>query len=896
LERAAELMQKWGRGSLGKCSPDSYGRFNRIAQKPELCRDAEQLRGALLDFIADFANWDNAGDSDYLDTARELIKAANEDGGRPLVVDPFAGGGAIPLEALRCGADAFASDLNPLPVLLNRFLLEWVPRYGEELVTEFVRWGQILEERLGPRVVGFYAREDGPGDAVGYLWARTVVCEGPGCGVTVPLIRSLCLAQRGAASVNIALTASGDGKAVDVELTRGRAATGGTVRRGAVTCPCCGYTTPVGGVRKQLADRFGGSDDSRLLAVVCRTSNEKLYRLPTKADLDAVARAVNATDREAMLPPVELPLMSGVFNVPLYGIVRWDLLFSARQLLVAHMIGEEIDRCVEEFSKQHDADFALALKVALFFARDKYLDFRTTLCGWISKGEKIGHTYGRQALGMIFDWCEGTPIGNMSGSWARCCDYLAKVVRHTAASHLAGGHAQLADAQKHPLPDDSVDAVITDPPYYNAVPYADLSDFFHVWLHRDLKGDLPELFEKPSSPKKDELCEMSGWDSKRYPEKDGAFYERGMEQALGEARRVCRPGGIGTVVFAHKTTEGWETLLSALLRAGWIVTASWPIDTERSGRLRAMNSAALGSSVHLVCRPREDEDGRVVERVGDWRDVLSELPGRIQNWLPRLAAEGVVGADAIFACLGPALEIFSRYSSVEKTSGERVELRDYLEQVWAEVARQALNMIFEGADTAGLEEDARLTAMWLWTLRTDAEADVEAGEKAERTVGYSLEYDAARKIAQGLGCHLENLSHLVEFKGEKATLLSAAARARYLFGKEDVNVPRKRRKKADQGDLFAELELPSDEEIGQRQAELDRPTAGKTTLDQLHQAMILFGANRGQALKRFLVDDGVGANPQLWSLAQSLSALYPPQYEEKRWVDGVLARKKGLGF
>lgn len=330
-----------------------------------------------------------------------------------------------------------------------------------------------------------------------------------------------------------------------------------------------------------------------------------------------------------------------------------------------------------------------------------------------------------------------------------------------------------------------------------------------------------------------------------------------------------------------------------------MVTASWPIDTERAARMRAKDSAALGSSVHITVRPREDEDGNVIERIGDWRDVLSELPGRIAAWLPRLASEGVVGADAIFACLGPALEIFSRYSSVEKASGEVVPLREYLEQVWAEVARQALNMIFEGADASNFEEDARLTAMWLWTLRTDANGNGEDDEKTTSLPGYTLEYDAARKIAQGLGCHLENLTHLVEVKGDKSMLLSAESRARYLFGKEDARATTKRRKKKTgpvQQDLFSLLGVPDEEETAAERAELERPPAGKTALDQLHQAMLLFTAGRGAALKRFLVDDGIGANPQFWTLAQALSALYPSHTNEKRWVDGVLARKKGLGF
>jgi len=282
--------------------------------------------------------------------------------------------------------------------------------------------------------------------------------------------------------------------------------------------------------------------------------------------------------------------------------------------------------------------------------------------------------------------------------------------------------------------------------------------------------------------------------------------------------------------------------------------------------------------------------------------------------MPRLAKEGVVGADAIFACLGPALEICSRYSRVEKASGERVELREYLEQVWAAVAREALSMIFEDADATGLEEDARLTAMWLWTLSTGAnggngassaaaddegdaagEDDEEEGtSKAKPSAGFSLEFDAARKIAQGLGAHLEDLGRVVEIKGDQARLLSVAERTRHLFGKDQAQrAPARRAKKGQQLTLFEELEA-AEKDAGW--GDVGLPPAGESTLDRVHQAMVLFAAGRGEALKRFLVEEGVGRDTRFWKLAQSLSALYPAGTDEKRWVDGVLARKKGLGF
>lgn len=379
-----------------------------------------------------------------------------------------------------------------------------------------------------------------------------------------------------------------------------------------------------------------------------------------------------------------------------------------------------------------------------------------------------------------------------------------------------------------------------------------------------------------------------------------------MKEACQEARRIARPGSLGVWVFANKETQARESMLAALVESGWIITASWPIDTEMESRLRARNSAALASSVHIVCQPREDEDENAKDGdIGDWREVLAELRQRIHEWLPRLANEGIVGADAIFACLGPALEAYSRHSAVEKVSGERVTLREYLEHVWTAVSHEALSMIFAGADTEGLEPDGRLTAIWLWTVigstvdspSTNVESsnvpeNDEASEPA-RVSGFVLEFDAARKIAQGLGARLDELTHPVEVRGDKARLLPIAERAAHLFGKVEGVPSAKKVAKKKQIALFAEIE---EEAETQGWGEVGAPRTGTTTLDRVHQSMLFFAAGRGDALKRFLVEDGVGKQTAFWKLAQALSALYPLGTDEKRWVDGVLARKKGLGF
>ncbi|MBE3063479.1 MAG: DUF1156 domain-containing protein [Spirochaetes bacterium] len=591
------------------------------------------------------------------------------------------------------------------------------------------------------------------------------------------------------------------------------------------------------------------------------------------------------------------------FRVRKYGMSCWGHLFNSRQVLALSTYAR---LCRQYSGRVTDRDFASAVNACLALIVDRLADLNAAMCVWQLNTPNTAHVFGRWALQMNWDYGEVNPLAGAGGSPESAIRRMARCIADLASAKMRPGHVELGSADKHPLPDDAAAAFITDPPYYDAVPYSDLLDFFYVWLKRSLGDQFHFLVDSELGPKDDECIvdEVKG--------KDKAYYEATMQRAMAEGRRVLAPTGVGIVVFAHKSTAGWEAQLAAMVDAGWTMTGSWPIDTEMGSRLRAKGSAALASSVHLVCRPREKPDGSLRdEEVGDWRDVLAELPKRIHEWLPRLAEEGVVGADAIFACLGPALEIFSRYSRVEKASGEQVSLREYLEQVWAAVAKEALAVIFTGGDATGFEEDARLTAMWLWTLKAgngaaeaeageDEESDDEgesAGGKKAKGGGYSLEYDAARKIAQGLGAHLEKLAGVVEVRGDTARLLSVAERTRALFGKDQAGAPAAKRKKKDTQmklGFAAEVEAAEAADGGWGEKSVSRP--GVTALDRLHQAMILFAAGRSEALRRFLVDDGIGREQRFWRLAQALSALYPASTDEKRWVDGILARKKGLGF
>ena len=295
-------------------------------------------------------------------------------------------------------------------------------------------------------------------------------------------------------------------------------------------------------------------------------------------------------------------------------------------------------------------------------------------------------------------------------------EWVADVMGASPISRV--GQVESASATSSPLPDSSCAVWFTDPPYYDSVPYSYISDFFFVWLKRILGPSDPAVFGQTLSPKDEEIVAYltEGGDAKDAYRR----YEERMAIAFAEGRRVLDDAGIGCVVFAHKTTEGWEALLSGLIQGGWTITGSWPVATEMGARLRARDSATLSTSVHLVCRPRPDDAG-----IGDWADVLRELPSRVGDWMERLQGEGVRGADLVFACIGPALEIFSRYSRVESADGRKVELAEYLEKVWEVVGRSALAQVLGTADAmarngaaGAVEEDARLTALFLWTLQS----------------------------------------------------------------------------------------------------------------------------------------------------------------------------------
>jgi DNA protecting protein DprA len=915
-------------------STESHGRWDAIAAGT-LTLDASRpvdmpiLRLALLDFIADFANWDNSTVPAYLETSRSLTQSAHEalggaHGTRPLVVDPFAGGGSIPLEALRVGADAFASDLNPVPVLLNKIVLEYKPKYGERLVQEIRKWGAWVKSEAEKQLAAFHPNDADGAVPVAYLWARTTKCEGPGCGAIVPLIRNMQLTRDG--KFWHFTVDDTDGLSVSVSVESGkRAVHRPTVAGGSVTCPreSCGYTTPAKAVRAQLVAKHGGANDAKLLAVYVERNGQRLFRNPTESDNAANILARTAVLHEDLPQDTINPIRPykntrGLSAVTRIGITRFCDLYTARQALAIRTVQRILLR-LPQFSD--DAELRSAVLAILNCAVSRFIFQNCSLSRWNAARSTIEGAFGKQALQVVWDFAEINPLSDGPANWNGAIEWIRKVLEaNSCLTH--SGTVVRGRAQDQLLPADAADALITDPPYFAAIPYGDLSNVFLVWEREFFRNAFPDLYDPGLVRQGDEIVVTNANVDAQGNPKTPEFYRREMIKALVAARVALKPGGIGVVVFAESRTDSWEVMLGAVIEAGWLICGSWPIDTELQTRTQASGSASLQSSVHIICRPREDASGAEAQTVGEWRDVLGELPPRIHEWMPRLAAEGVFGADAIFACLGPALEIFSRYCRVEKSNGEQATLGEYLEQVWAAVSTEALSLIFNDADAAGLEPDARLTAMWLWTIGgggtngngaksspiaadTNSDEDVGSdddeessgsGGKGKAVGGFALEYDAARKIAQGLGVHLEQCESLVEIKGDKARLLAVAERTPYLFGKgsQATSSGAGRKKKVQQKSLFANLDEAEAAEAGW--TELKGPPPGTTVLDRVHQTMILFAANRGELLKRFLVEDGIGRDARFWKLADNLNKLYPPGTDERRWIESVLARKKGLGL
>ncbi|PZS33234.1 MAG: DNA methylase, partial [Pseudonocardiales bacterium] len=682
---------------------------------PDPVDDGERKR--LLSLIADAAPFEQSKrGGDALRT--ELTNAWPD--GPPKVLDCFAGGGAIPLEAARLGCEVHALDINPVAHLIQLATLDYPMRYrgddsGLGLMDDFDQWADWIAKRAEVELAPCFPRP-GRGRPAIYFWCRTMRCPDAACGREIPLLKSRKLADSGRRIVRIDLGVSGD--AITIKVAAGEPSDGsdwsqGTMKASSVTCPACGTTAPAKDVRT-YAKRVGLG--ARLYAVMDVAGSERTYRDPASEELQAAentAAAVNAlpeTDDGTSAVPDERMVTSQYRRYAnlVYGIDSWRGLFNQRQLLVLGTLSQLVREASHQMlSEGMDPGRARAVSTYLAFAVDKIADYNSSFCTWAPGGEFIRDTFPQQSIRMAWDYTEVDPFAGVSGSWEGSVDWIRRVLRHLCNVDAPSATVRRGNAQALDYPAGFFDAVIVDPPYYDAFQYGDLSDFFYVWLKRSIGHLYPDIFVTPLTPKQAEIIENRA-DKKSAEYISHDEFEARLQRALNEIARVVKADGLVALVFAHTDVEAWERLLRALRAAGLVVTTSWPMRSERESRPTAQVSAVLGSSVVLVCR-RAVSTGE-----GFYDDVVRELEARIADRLATFEEMQLVGADYFISAIGPAFEVFAKYARVVRLSGEEVDVDELMVLARQTVAHHAIRRLLGGENISALDSRSLMYLTWRW--------------------------------------------------------------------------------------------------------------------------------------------------------------------------------------
>ena len=671
-------------------------------------------RERLFDLITRMVDWDNLNDERLFDAVRAEIQRSTN-GNPPAILDPFAGGGTIPLEAQRLGLEAHASDLNPVAVLINKALIEIPPKFAGRppvfpdaaaqtigawpkasgLAEDVRRYGRWMRDEAELRLGHLYPKatvEDGSqATVVAWIWARTVNCPNPACGIEMPLLRSWWLSKKkGKEAYIVPIVADGQ-----VSFSIGRdpkvapnAANDGTVGRTGAKCIACEAAVDLAYVRQEgQAGRIG----STLMATVAEGKRARAY-----VAADELQRTSADVPIPANLPNGTLPAKALSFRVQAYGMTQHTDLFTHRQLtaltVFSDLVGEARERVLHdalasglpqgdsfEQGGTNASAYADAVATYLAFVLSKLADRGSSLVTWFIGRESTRNTFARQALPMAWDFVEPNFLATGTGSFTGSLEWTASAI-DTPGGSAPTPHVEQADASTRSYQQVLIS---TDPPYYDNIGYSDLSDFFYVWLRRTLRSVHPDLLSTMLVPKMEELVA----NPYRHGGKDGArdFFEHGFEDVFTRARASASHEYPITVYYAFKQSEsdaqgeastGWETILASMVRAGWSITATWPMRSELSNRMVASGTNALASSIVLALRPRPI-DAPIIDR----RGFLAELKSALPNALRELQQGAIAPVDLAQAAIGPGMAIFSRYSRVIDPMGGDLGVREALRQI-----------------------------------------------------------------------------------------------------------------------------------------------------------------------------------------------------------------------
>jgi adenine-specific DNA methylase len=834
---------------IGKWSPEALafetGKSTKEPKPAELLDDRSLVKWETSDP-------DNPQGQEVLRIARELVKVAN--GGKvPTVLDPFAGGGAIPLEAGRLGCQPIANDYNPVAYLILRATCEFPQRYGKPgrrkvvvedfgkkvereievpnvLAHDVEKWAKWILEKAKNKIGHLYPPGKDGRLVIGYLWARTAICSNPSCRGEIPLLRSLLVCDKKEKQVALTMHIEKGGKRIrfgilkdaDIVFTEGTMVEKG---RGSVRCPYCLQIISVKDLKRTCLE---GSFGEQLTAVIIDTPQGKDYRIAEQSDLDSIceaARFVKNIERPREPMPVEY---TQAFPSCTWGFTTWGSLFNPRQLVAmqsfVNCLHEALDTIKSEIV---DEEYRKAVVIYLGLWVSRIASRSSNVGLWHTKGEKLEHPFGRQAIPITWDYPEANPFSESTGGSIGQLEWMLRVIAHES---LSGSSATVfcGDGQAIPLADASVELVVTDPPYFDAISYADLSDYFYIWIKRAIGDIIPNIFSTPLTPKSDEATALKHRHGGDLTKADRHFKTK-LACAFAESHRTLNPQGIVSIMFAHQSTKAWTALVHALFEAGLIVDATWPIDTELTTALKGWKSA-LSSSVTVTCRPR------IAGSAASFKEVRIEIEKCVVESVKRFWGYGFRGADLIVACYGPAVGVFGKYERVEKADGAPVEIPELLELARI-AARDAIAGEFRG--------DNLSTLYYVWANLYGAAE--QAWDDVRLVVQIGGEAESAMEVARGHGIFVVD--------GSKCRLALLSDREKRRGLGIDPNPP---------------------------------------LIDTLHRSMLLWREEKRPELVRYLGERDLLEDGPFWKLAQALFEVLPRDTEDWKLINALLGERETL--
>lgn len=810
----------------------------------------------------------------------------------PKVFDPFAGGGSIPLEAIRLGCDVYSSDYNPVAVLIEKATLEWTTKFGIPMEIEdnkqttlkgskekvnllaylVEKWANNILKQLEDEVGEFYPEDSDGHKPFGYLWASMISCTNPKCNTRIPIIHQFWLKEDQDGSKSVAYCPVIDAnKTINFTIKHGKQIDfnpkEGTVIYGKVRCPVCKQIIKGEEIRS-LENRL----DQRMIIVMRRHPKKrgKTFRLANEKDVEIFSKAKKKLEETiANWQWLESPLPSELIATPtrkairdtddmyfvhlnpvLYNVNEFQDLFNPRQKLLMittldkikrnhQHIKEDCRRIVLENKLMVNAEeLAKAVMGYLAILLDRLADFSSSLCIWHTRTNLITHTFGMQNLRMMWSYVEGNPLSGSTGSYKAQLDMILRVIEANSLLNKKVPNVFRSSATSLPFPENYFDVVFTDPPYYDNIPYSDLSDYFYVWMKRSIGDLFPDLFTNPLCPREEECIQNDSLlrrhtnftkdELKQFGIKDKDYFQTTITKCMTELYRILKNEGIAIIVYAHKTTEGWEVMLNSLIDSGFVITASWPVHTEMKERLKARACAALASSIYMVCRKKEREKN------GFWSEIKTGIRKKVEKKLEQFWNEGIVGGDFFVSAIGPGMEVFSRYKRVETYSGEEVSPSELLNYIRSVVIEFVVNRLLKDASPTRIDKESQFYLAYRWTYLNNR-----------------VEFDDARKLAAAMGIDLEKLWT---------------------------------------GDSFVKKITKYVQVLGPK--ERGEIKQIRNMVDVMHKAALLWEKGETEELKELLTKTGYGQSGAFWQFCQAIAESLLSGNKEKQLLEGFVVGKE----